>query len=286
MSKLKRKFKNLVFITIIICGFILFDKSAESVDGIIKAENTVEVPIIMYHSVLKDPERTGKYVITPKQFEEDLIYLKNNGYTTITVNDLIDWVYDGKSLPDKPIILTFDDGYYNNYLYVFPLLKQYECKAVMSVIGNYTDQYSESGEKNAYYSHITWDMVSEMLESGNIEIANHSYDMHTLNKGRKGSNKKKEESYEVYKSTFERDLEEFQKKIEEKTGYIPRTYTYPYGSVSKDSLNFVKELGFYASLSCAEGKNYLTGDKEELYLLKRYIRTGFDETSKFFAKFK
>lgn len=286
MCRIRRRAANLLAAVMVICCLMMFYGETETVGYENALQKSVEVPIIMYHSVLKDPERTGKYVITPAQFEEDLIYLKNNGYTTIVVEDLINWVYNDGELPEKPIILTFDDGYYNNYLYAFPLLKQYECKAVISIIGNYTDQYTKSGERNAYYSHITWDMVSEMIDSGIIEIANHSYDMHTLNKGRKGSNKKKNESYEVYKSTFERDLVEFQNKIEEMTGYMPKTYTYPYGSVSKDSLEFVKELGFYASLSCAEGKNCLTGDKNELYLLKRYIRTGTDQTTAFFEKLK
>lgn len=70
-------------------------------------ECAVKLPIIMYHSILKDPKYTGKYVITPDQLEQDLIYLTENGYTTVTVQDLINHVQGTASLPEKPIMLTF-----------------------------------------------------------------------------------------------------------------------------------------------------------------------------------
>ena len=63
----------------------------------------------MYHSILKDPQRTGDYVISPEQLEKDLIYLQNHGYTTVLLADLIAYVHEGTPLPDKPIVLTFDD---------------------------------------------------------------------------------------------------------------------------------------------------------------------------------
>lgn len=245
---------------------------------------TTEVLMLMYHSILKDPARTGKYVVTPQELESDLIWLRDNGYTTIFAQDLISWVYDSKALPSgKLAILTFDDGYYNNYLYAFPLLKKYDCKAVISVIGTFTEQYTESGEKNAYYSHVTWDMITEMVQSGYVEIANHSYNMHTIDKGRRGSSKKKNESLEAYRGILEKDLMGMQDKMLEKVGFAPSTYTYPFGSVCKDSIKIIKELGFKASISCSEGINKLSGDPDELYLLKRYLRPGGVSTEKFFS---
>ena len=80
----------------------------------------VEVPIVMYHSVLKDESRHGQYVISPAELESDLKYLRDHGYTTILIEDLIAYTQGGP-LPEKPVLLTFDDGYYNNYLYAFPL---------------------------------------------------------------------------------------------------------------------------------------------------------------------
>lgn len=64
----------------------------------------------MYHSVLKDQKMDGKYVVSPTEFENDLIYLKEHGYTTIFLQELVDYVYSGAALPEKPVVITFDDG--------------------------------------------------------------------------------------------------------------------------------------------------------------------------------
>ena len=96
------------------------------------AATSVRLPIIMYHHVLKDSNKWGKYIVSPKEVEKDIIYLKEQGYTTILMEDLINFVYNNGKLPDKPILLTFDDGYMSNYTYVLPLLKKYDCKAVVS----------------------------------------------------------------------------------------------------------------------------------------------------------
>lgn len=244
----------------------------DSVDtGIL--EKTIKVPIIMYHSILKDTSKSGKYVITPMQFEEDLKYLRDNGYTAIFMQDLIDYVYDEKELPKKPIILTFDDGYYNNYLYAYPLLKEYNQKAVISIIGKYTDLYTDTPDENANYSHITWDNVREMRESGLVEIQNHSYDMHTTDKGRNGTKKKKGESLEEYAKVLGDDIGKLQAEFKEKLSYTPTTFTYPFGSISLDSVDIIKNMGFAASLSCESGMNKIKRDPKCLYRLKRYIRT-------------
>lgn len=102
-----------------------------------KTENYIKVPIIMYHSILKS--RSGDYIIHPSEFESDLKCIKDNGYETITMTDLIEYVYNDKELPEKPIIITFDDGYYDNLGYAVPLLKEYNMKAVISIVGSYTD---------------------------------------------------------------------------------------------------------------------------------------------------
>ena len=129
--------------------------------------DTVSLPIIMYHSLLKDPARQGKYIVSPDDFESDLRYLQENGYTTVVMQDVIDYVIDGRPLPEKPIVLTFDDGHYNNYVYAFPLLKAYDSRIVISPVGAYTDQYSETGERNANYSYLVWE---DLIKPVKIEI--------------------------------------------------------------------------------------------------------------------
>ena len=78
------------------------------------SEERVTLPIIMYHSILKDDARQGKYVVSPEVLARDLDALEARGCETVTVRDLIAYTRDGAPLPAKPVMLTFDDGYYNN----------------------------------------------------------------------------------------------------------------------------------------------------------------------------
>lgn len=265
----------LAVIAIIVASFgIIQLNSKEAVPS--ANENAVEsvcVPILMYHNIMKSNNQNGRFIVTKKQFEEDLKFLKENNYTTVVMEDLINYVYNNKPLPEKPVILTFDDGYYNNYVYAHPLLKEYGFKGVLSVIGYYTDMYTENGEKNENYSHITWNDIKDMISSDTFEFQNHSYNLHTIDKGRNGSKKKKGESKEAYTKTLTEDLGKLQTDFKNNTGIDLTTYTYPFGSVSIDSYDIIKNLGFKCSLSCESGVNTITKDPECLYMLKRTIRT-------------
>ncbi|MBQ7097819.1 MAG: polysaccharide deacetylase family protein [Clostridia bacterium] len=233
----------------------------------------VEVPIIMYHNIHKANESDSKYVISEADFENDLKFLSDNGYTTVVMQDLINFVQGKSSLPKKPVVLTFDDGYFNNCAYGFPLLQKYNSKAVISIIGYYTDQFTQSPDENPKYSHLTWDDIKELMKSGNIEFQNHSYNLHTTDKGRNGSKKKRSETLEEYKQLLTSDLQKLQEEFTQNTGYTPTTFTYPFGSVSEASFDIIKELGFQATLSCENKTNFLTHDPECLYMLNRFIRT-------------
>lgn len=234
---------------------------------------TVDVPILMYHSILRSTNTHGDYIISEAAFEKDLRFLKENGYTTIVIQDLIDFVEKGTPLPEKPVVLTFDDGYSNNFLYAFPLLKKYDSKAVLSIIGYYTDLYTDTPDQNPSYSHVTWNDVKKMIDSGLVEMQNHSYNLHTTDKGRNGSKKKRGESDEAYKAMLVEDLGKLQDKFKQNTNYTPTTFTYPFGSVSNVSFDIIKEMGFKASLSCESGMNKVSRDNECLYMMKRYLRT-------------
>ncbi len=245
----------------------------EDVLSAAKRGDKVEVPILMYHSILRSSNVHGNYIISESAFESDLKYLKENGYTTVVMQDLIDYVHNGKTLPEKPVVLTFDDGYFNNFSYAFPLLEKYNSKAVLSLIGYYTDLYTKTPDENPGYSHVTWNNVKKMMESGLVEMQNHSYNLHTTDKGRNGTKKKKGESNAQYKAVLTEDLGKLQDCFKTNTGYTPSTFTYPFGSVSNASFDIIKEMGFKASLSCESGMNTISRDPESLYMLKRYLRT-------------
>ena len=227
-----------------------------------------KVPVIMYHLVTDRGKYQGKFGISPAEMEADLKYLKENGYETIGMSDLIRFVDRRDSLPDRPVILTFDDGFSSDYNFVFPLLKKYEMNAVMSIVGKFTDDYSNEGNSGKK-PHLIWDQVKEMHKSKLVEIQNHSYDLH----GSNGSGRRNGESMEAYQKRLGDDLRTAQEKIDENIGTVPTTFTYPLGVMSKGSADVLKELGMKASLSCTEGMNLIKQDQPEcLFALKRNIR--------------
>lgn len=237
-------------------------------------EGGVLLPILMYHGITEEPKRIGTFVISSRMLEEDLIYIQKKGFQTITIDDVIRFVKEEKPLPPKPIILTFDDGYYNNYCYAYPLLQKYNMKAVISPIGKYTDIYSETDDRNPAYAHITWDNIREMMASGLVEIQNHSYDLHQQAGGRTGAKKKNGESLAAYGKVLENDLMIWQEKMKENTGYLPTTFTYPFGGISEASYGILEQLGFQASLSCEERLNVIVPGRDEcLQKMNRFLRS-------------
>lgn len=243
--------------------------------------NTIKVPIIMYHNILKS--RQNKYTISPITLENDFKYIKSKGYETITMTDLINYVYNNSPLPKKPIIITFDDGFYNNLGYAVPLLHKYNMKAVISIVGSYTDSYSKSNESNLNYGYLRWIDINNLINDGCIEFQNHTYDMHKTS-GRRGCSKKYNESVSSYTDTLSSDLNKLQEEFNQNTGYIPNTFTYPLGSISKESVAIIKSIGFKASLSCTSGINNISKDPDCLYLLKRNNRPNGISSEKFFKK--
>lgn len=249
-------------------------------------EEEIAVPIIMYHSILKDKSRAGRYIVTPDTLENDMKYLKENGYETILISDLISYVYQGIPLPQKPVVLTFDDGHYNNMEYLLPLLQTYDMKAVISVVGSYTEEFSKNDSHNPNYSYLTWEDVSTLQKSGRIEIANHTYNMHE-SAARKGCSIKKGESEEEYKRILSEDLTLLQQELQEKSNINPPlTFTYPFGYICDEAREMTKDMGFLASLSCYEKVSKISKNPDSLYCLGRFNRPNDISTKTFMKKIK
>lgn len=259
-------------------------KATNTTEDNLSKTNSVQLPIIMYHGLTKDIKKQNEYFISPSTFENDLQYLKDNGFTTITMAQLIEYVYNKNPLPKKPILLSFDDGFYNNYLYAYPLLKKYNQKAIISIIGSQTDRYSLIKIMNSYYSYLTWDQINEMIISGHIEIQNHTYEMHTYNNGRKGCADKTGETFETYKEIFTEDIGLLQQRITDYTGTTPNTIAYPFGHYTKNSEKVIKEMGFKASLTCCQKLNVISHNPECLYMLGRFLRPPEKSSDCFFKE--
>lgn len=240
----------------------------------------VRLPIIMYHSVLKDKSLAGPYTITPEMIESDLAYIEEQGYTTMFVSEVAKAVQSGQELPKKPIIITFDDGYLNNLTYVLPLLEKYNMKAVVSVVGCYCECYSQKPDPNPAYAYLCWEDIDALTATGRVEIGNHTYNMHRKDI-RKGARKKLGESDADYYEALVTDVGKTQSLLEEYCGIVPTTFTYPFGYISKESVPILQEMGFTAMLTCREKINILTGDTDALQALGRFNRPYGISTERF-----
>lgn len=247
-------------------------------------QQTVKLPIIMYHQITTDSSLADTYVVTCQQLENDFKYISEQGYTAITAEELYNCVTEGTSLPDKPIIITFDDGCESFYNYAVPLLEKYNLKAVMSVVGIFADRFTTVEDHNLRYSCLNWDEINELSSGGIVEIANHTYDMHNNSGGRKGASKKFGESDEAHKAAITADIGKMQELTFKHTGRYPVTFTFPYGAMSKNSRSIVSEMGFGVIFTCEEKINSITSDPACLLGLGRYNRSGKYSTQKFFEK--
>lgn len=266
----------IVLFTSAFIWFAPFVSKAEEKEGI-------RVPIIMYHQITKKSSRKGRYAVMYDQFEEDMKYIKSKGYTTINMTDLINYVYGKSELPEKPIIVTLDDGFESVYAYVYPLMKELNMCAVSSVVGAYTTFFTEEQDHNITYSYMDWDEVKELTKSKEIEIQNHSYDLHKNNGGRHGISKKNDEDAAAYSTEVGSDIIKMQNMMTEVTGYTPNTLTFPFGAYKEETITLAKDLGFKAALLCEEKVNIIQqGDTESLYHLGRYNRESSVSTEKFF----
>lgn len=275
----------LILISLLYCAALgsLF-KTGSNAHVFGEEEKGSKVLILMYHSVLKDKRRASKYIVTTDELESDIEYLIKNKYSFLSARDIIDYTEVGTPLPDKSVMLTFDDGHYNFYTHVMPLLEKYDINAICSPVAAYTDEFTKSNIKNSNYGYLRWSEIYDMFLSTHVEVGNHSYNFHSYDKGRNGASKRKLENMATYELAFKEDTEKAQNRCMAETGFEPVIYTYPFGAYTKESTEYLKDMGFKMSLSCNEGINIITRDKNSLFLLKRFNRPGKMSSAEFFKK--
>lgn len=201
----------------VVAGFSIFAfKQKEK-----SKKSNVKIPIILYHNfVTTVPEKdidNFNYINTPQSFEENIKVLLENGYTIMSMKELND-ANDGKiELPEKPILIHFDDGYYSNYEYIYPILKKYNVKASIYIV---TDKV---GEEINGIRYLSWSECLEMQNSGLVEIYSHSkrhvfYDKLPVRKVH-------DDVIESYK-VIEKNLGKKELKV----------FVYPYGAYTKETV--------------------------------------------------
>lgn len=223
-----------------------------------------KVTVLMYHNFISDEDiKNGvvfeEYSLKPADFEADLQYFRNNGYTTITSADLINYINGQKPLPAKAIIISIDDGTLGVYENAWPLLKRYRAKADFNVIGENIDSAwqtiydggTRDGESAPY---CQWNEIVKMCESGEINICSHTYGLHHYNRdGRKGTALMEGEDINSFINMIKEDYSLAVSCINGWTNIMPKTMAYPYSRRSSESDKAILENTGYEILMAGDG---------------------------------
>lgn len=227
------------------------------------------IPILLYHRVGK-PENVNDNM-DPVEFERQMSYLFNEGYNTIDLDEYLLFLKGLKALPNKPIIITFDDGAKNNYEVVFPILKRYGFKATIFVNTAYIGKKLwHSKEKRKFYfsleealrdglnpdnlwtfEYLSWEQIKEMSKD-NISFGAHTHTHPVLTK--------------VSRKRLIDELRDSKFILEQKLGKAVDYFSYPWGTFNKEVMVFVKKAGFKLALAVN-----LNGKKPTLYSLERIL---------------
>lgn len=213
--------------------------------------NNEGVPVIMYHSVKYEKDNPVR--IPKENFESQMKYLKDNGYTTLSLDELYDFFEKNVPVPKKSVVLTFDDGYKDNYENAYPILKKYGFKATIFVITNCIG----TGE------YLTSDELKELQQNG-IDIESHTVNHEALN----------EISYDKQLETLKGSKESLEKLLNKKIKYI----AYPYGKYNENTIKAAKATSYKLAVT-TNGK---WADKSDgIYTLDRVFISGFHDMNTF-----
>lgn len=222
-----------------------------------------EIPVLMYHQFIKNNNSDSKIrtFVTCKEFELQLKLLKFLGYKTITFKDLKNIGLENR-FKKKYIILTVDDGYVNNYDYMFPLLKKYNMKAVVYLVAGIDyNKWDVEKYKEEKLPIMNDTQVKELLKSGLIEIGGHTFSHCSL-----PNISRKEKEFEII---------EAKKNLENRFNINLTSFAYPYGHLDKETKEIVKKAGYSFAVSTDTGSGIIDND---LYDIRR---SGIDRTSIF-----
>lgn len=238
---------------------------------------TAQVPILMYHHLSEN-------TVSGERLDEHLAALKGAGYTSVTMADLRAYVEEGKELPDRPVVITFDDGYTSNLEIGLPILEKYGMKAAIYVIGCSVgkDTYKDTGV--AMTPHFTAEQARELEDTGLVTIGSHGYNIHEV-KGRDpdpirhGVLQREDESEKDYVAFLQGDCARFREVVEPALGHQVDILAYPYGQCSPLSEILLAREGFCATVTTIPGVNTLVkGLPQTLRAMNRYDVEALDLT--------
>jgi len=204
-----------------------------------KLINLQDIPVLNYHKV---DSLNHALSVSPQEFEEQMEYLYKEQYHTISPDQLMAYLKHGKELPEKPILITFDDGYLDNYTNAYPIMKKYGFTATIFIVTNLV------GHDPRF---ITWDQVREMQQNGTV------FGSHTVNHTSLTSLTKQQIIDELTQSRAE---------IAHQLGKPPKYFAYPTGTYNAEIEEMVRTAGYKAAFTIQYGQ---VGGDSDLYALER-----------------
>lgn len=215
------------------------DKDNQSIEGNL-IYNSQSIPVLYYHSI--DYEKGNELRIPKEKFRQQMQYLKDNKYTTLSLDEFYNFLVNNNPVPNKSVIITFDDGYKDNYENAFPILKEFGFRATIFVITSTIDK-----EKDF----LTSNELKEM-SSCNIGIESHTVNHDNLNSL----------DYDAQIKTL-KDSKEFLERI---LGKEVKYIAYPYGKWNENTLKAVKSAGYNMAFTTIGG---WSNKDQGLYTLNR-----------------
>ncbi|MBQ8509675.1 MAG: polysaccharide deacetylase family protein [Clostridia bacterium] len=267
-------FKRLICV-IVLMALTLTASACSDGSGDVRVTPGTEVtlPVLMYHHLAETGD--SSVTISTALFEEHLKWLTDNGWNTVSFDEVLAYVEEGVPLPENPYCIVFDDGYASNYELAFPLLREYNAKATICVIG--CDVGLSTYKDTAYpiIPHFGWDEAREMVKSGLISIQHHTYDMHQWAPYETDSAREnvlifEGESEADYTAIFTDDYNRLAKMICDNLGYTSTVFAYPGGRYDALSEQIVRSLGAKVTLTTDYGVSVIRScEPESVFLLKR-----------------
>lgn len=264
-----------------ICKFVFYSISSAIavflmisifvISGFVSIKNNEVVPVLMYHNVVEKPvAKRISYSIRKDNFDAHMKMLKDRGYTPILISDLEKSIYEDKPLPSKPVMITFDDGKYNNYKNAYPIMIKHGMKGNIFVIGKTLDKnnkhhrsvvYNSQKSENEYKYTVNEKDITEMQNSGLFEFGSHTYSLHSKLDSipiliHKYRNKEKEDVNHLNKVS---DLEKSKEILENIVKTDVSSIAYPYGGYDEETLEIIQELDFKLGFTTDNGV-YRKGD--------------------------
>lgn len=248
MSKQKIAYSNLMAEPL---GDVLFASAYNAFGGELDLENesvhlvdVASVPVLLYHGISEEADR---FTITPETFLEHMKSLNEAGYHAITLTQFEDFMAGDSYLPEKPVLITFDDGREDSYFGAHPLFERYNYSAVMFIA---TDQIAKSYDKNSHY-YLSESQLLTMSSSGYWDIASHGRQelggqIHIDDSGTMGNflsnrlwltEKMRNENLAEYILRLRRELWGSKSYIDNLLGVDTKTFSYPYGDFGQQTLN-------------------------------------------------